>query len=537
MADYCCHRSAKKSHGKFKDRKCRFSLKENWSYRAYDGKNNNLRNYLWGCAGQNLYRLCPTDYADGKNSMATRGESNPNPRAISNALCRTIISSKNSCHLTDCFWLWGQFLDHELGISHTGSEEANIVAPSDDPVLPNATIPFNRSKYDPETGTDNPRQQINAISSFIDGTNVYGTYGDRISALRKLDGSGELMTEIFNGHELLPLNTKGFENATLLGTDPSTYFLAGDIRSNENILLTSMHTLFVLEHNRLAREIAHRHPKWVGNDEKIFSEARKMVIAFMQKITFENFIPLLLGSKALPYYQGYDSKTHPDIANEFSTCAYRLGHSMVSETLLSVNNQNESEKVNLTTSFFNPQYLKQNGIENLLRGSTQNIMKEVDSTIVEGLRNNLFGPPNPDTKMMLDLAALNIQRGRDHGLPDYNSLRHAYGLCKVKSFSEITRNQRLQAQLSSIYETVDDIDPWIGGLCEDHILKAQVGPLFFQILSDQFRRLRDGDRFYYENDPTLSERQKNIIRNTTLSDIIMRNTSITGLQRNVFKRL
>lgn len=524
---------------KKKTKKCRpkcFPFKD-WTSRSYDGKNNNLKHYLWGSAGQNLFRLCPTDYADGKNEMAVRGTTNPNPRVISNAICQAPVSPPNSARLTDCFWLWGQFLDHELDISHTGSEQANIITPPDDPVLPNATIAFNRSEYNPNTGTSrqNPRQQINSISTFIDGTNVYGTYTDRCSALRKFDGSGELKTEKFNGYQLLPLNTFGLENAIPPGTDPTQFFIAGDVRSNENTLLTSMHTLFVLEHNRLAKKIVSKNPEWVNNDEQIFSEARKMVIGFMQKITFEDFLPLLLG-RSLPCYEGYDSKYPPDITNEFSTCAYRLGHSMVSEFLLLINSSGKSEKIDLSKSFFKPDYLKTYGIEDLLRGCTQNIMKEVDNFIVGALRSNLFGPPDPTTKTMLDLAALNIQRGRDHGLPDYNTLRRAYGLRKARSFSDITRNKELQAKLASVYENVDSIDPWIGGLCEDHRKGAQVGPLFYRILLNQFWRLRDCDRFYYENDPTLSKEQKETIRNTTLSDIIMRNTSITGLKRNVFRK-
>ena len=161
-------------------------------------------------------------------------------------------------------------------------------------------------------------------------------------------------------------------------------------------------------------------------------------------------------------------------------------------------------------------------------------MQEVDNVIVEGLRSNLFGPPG--SGKMLDLASLNIQRGRDHGLKDYNSMRYFYGLPKITSFSEITSKVDLQDKLKSVYDDVDSIDPWIGGICEDHIKGSQVGPLFFKILSNQFGRLRDCDRFYYKNDPTLSSEQKDIIKRTKLSDIIMRNTNITDLQKNVFKK-
>ena len=105
---------------------------------------------------------------------------------------------------------------------------------------------FNRSLYDPDTGTglDNPRQQINEISAWIDASNVYGSDLERATALRTLDGTGRLKTSAGN---LLPFNTEGFANA---GGSGPTLFLAGDVRANEQIGLTAMHVLFMREHNR-----------------------------------------------------------------------------------------------------------------------------------------------------------------------------------------------------------------------------------------------------------------------------------------------
>lgn len=121
---------------------------------------------------------------------------------------------------------------------------------------------------------------------------------------------------------------------------------------------------------------------------------------------------------------------------------------MVPETLLFINANGTTVDLDLMTAFFNPDYIKQNGIEGLIRGASQNIMEEVDTFVVEALRSNLFGPPDPTTKIMLDLASLNIQRGRDHGLADYNSLREAYGLPRVKNFADITSDVNLQNKLS-----------------------------------------------------------------------------------------
>jgi hypothetical protein len=135
----------------------------------------------------------------------------------------------------------------------------------------------------------------------------------------------------------------------------------------------------------------------------------------------------------------------------------------------------------------------------------------------------LFGPPGAGG---LDLASLDIQRGRDHGLADYNTMRADFGLAKVTSFGQISSDPLVQAALASVYPSVDDIDAWIGAMAEDHLPGSSVGPLVAAIVTDQFRRLRDGDRFYFENDAAFSAEEIATIRNTTLADIMTRNAAM-----------
>ena len=124
---------------------------------------------------------------------------------------------------------------------------------------------------------------------------------------------------------------------------------------------------------------------------------------------------------------------------------------------------------------------------------------------MDGIRNNLFGPPGAGG---LDLAALDIQRGRDHGLPDYNTLRSTYGLARVTSFDrDQLRPGDPGEAASSCSATVDNIDAFVGALAEDHLPGSSVGPLIHAIVGNQFERLRDGDRFFYTNDPFLAVRR------------------------------
>ena len=160
-------------------------------------------------------------------------------------------------------------------------------------------------------------------------------------------------------------------------------------------------------------------------------------------------------------------------------------------------------------------------------------MQEIDNEIVDELRDFLFGAPT--AMQLLDLASLNIQRARDHGITDYNSLRVAYGLTAYTQFSQITTNTSVRTKLQSVYSTINSIDPWVGALCEDHQQGAEVGPLLKAILKDQFERLRDGDRYWWQSDLMITPEQRIEITNTKLSDIINRNCGVV-VSSNVFKK-
>jgi len=407
------------------------------------------------------------------------------------------------------------------------------VVPQGDPFFdPDGTgaqvIPFNRSIYNESTGTgvDNPRQQLNEISAWIDASNVYGSDEERANALRTNDGTGKLKT---SEGDLLPFNTDGLPNA---GGPSPDLFLAGDVRANEQVGLTAMHTLFVREHNRLAEEFAEQHPEWDG--EQIYQKARQIVGAQIQVITYREFLPALLGNRPLSRYRGYDRNMNGGIRNSFSTAAYRFGHSALSPTLLRLDsNGNEIAEGNLplSSAFFSPfRVTDEGGIEPLLRGLASQECQRIDPFVVDGVRNFLFGDPGAGG---FDLASLNIQRGRDHGIPSYNDVSESLGLGRAQDFSDVSSDPEIQNRLSSVYDSVDDVDLWVGGLSEDPISGSHLGELFSTILKRQFEALRNGDRFWYEE--TLSRDEIRSVERTKLSDIIRRNTDIGDeIQDDVF---
>src|SRR5262249_22533710 len=157
------------------------------------------------------------------------------------------------------------------------------------------------------------------------------------------------------------------------------------------------------------------------------------------------------------------------------------GHSLLAPDVefLNPDGTEKFPAVSLADSFFNPRLVQQNGADPILKYLATDNAQEIDNKSVPELQNFPFGPPGAGG---FDLASLNIQRGRDHGLADYNTTRAAYGLPRVTSFAQITSNPVLQAQLQQLYGNVNNIDLWVGGLAEDHVAGGSVGPLFTRII-------------------------------------------------------
>jgi peroxidase len=532
---------------------------------SIDGSGNNLANPSWGQAGQDLYRgIVAANYGDGistpTGTNAQGVETLPNARLISNLLGAQTGDVLDNRDLSAFIYAWGQFIDHDLDHTPDGGTPDTITVPTGDSTFDPAsqgdqTLPFTRSLTDPNTGTStsNPLNQFTDITSFLDGSQVYGSDATRAAALRSFAG-GKLKTSALN---LLSFNTSGLPNANENPMVPdSDMFLGGDIRANENIELTSLQVLFMREHNRQATILAKQHPTWT--DEQLYQGARQIVIAEIQSITYNEYLPALLGQGAITRYTGYKTNVNPGISPEFSEAAFRFGHSQLDDdvqfmtnngsnfsftftlpdgTQIPVNTKTDISSggtgISLVDAFFDPYVLEQPGVEDsILKYLSSDVAQAVDGQMVDSVRNILFGAPDTGAGGQ-DLFALDIQRGRDVGLPTYNEARVAYGLPAVTSFSQITSDPTIQAQLKSLYgNDVNKVELFVGGLVEDHVQGSSVGQTFQAIIANQFERTRDGDRLWYQN--IFSGRQLADIQNTTLADIISANTGTTNLQNNVF---
>ena len=511
--------------------------------RSIDGYGNNESNPDWGKAKTNLIYDVDNAFGDGISSPA--GTDRPNPRAVSNTIFNQPTFVESNLGISDFGWGFGQFIDHDITlVDDNFSEPIMIPVPScDEHFDPNCDgdqiIPMRRSLSDPLSGTDteNPRKVINEITSFADASTVYGVDLIRSNWLRTFAG-GKLKTS--NGN-LLPFNTTTGEidgevdpEAPFMlieGPPPARHFIAGDVRANEQPGLSSFHTLFLREHNRLCDELTIQHPDW--NDEELYQRARKIVGALIQVVLYEEFIPAL--GIELQEYLGYSEDLDPSIMNVFSAAAYRLGHTLVNDQIIRMNDSGEPlsfGSLHIKDAFFNPNVLlDEGGIDPILIGMATQMQQTFDTKVVETLRNFLFGSPGSGG---LDLVSINIQRGRERGLPDFNAIRSSMGLSAYSDFNEITDDTNLQTNLASVYGDINKIDPWVGMLAESVMTEKAIGELVHHILKVQFTKLRDGDRFYYENDDAFTEIEIADLKETKMSDIIKRNTGIQNIQEDVF---
>ena len=513
--------------------------------RSLDGLGNNVDNPEWGSAQSFFRNYASNGFADLISEPG--GQDRENPRVISNALGSQEQFIENELGLSDFVWGWGQFIDHDINLNDDDFSEVNDITVPEcdllfDPFCTGAvTIRMFRSLSETSTGTDinNPRKHINEITSFIDGSAIYGSSDTRANWLRSnIDGKLKI-----SQNNLLPWNTvDGFyesaiePSAPFMVLDgfplPEKFFVGGDIRVNEQPGLMAFHTLWLREHNRLCDELKIENPSWT--DEDLYQRARKIVGALIQAVTYEEFLPTI--GIDLNAYTAYDPTVEPNILNSFSAAGYRFGHTMVNGRLIRYEEDGSEWSfgaVDLRDAFFRPGILKdEGGIAPFFRGLAAQEHQRVDPMIMDDIRNFLFGPPGAGG---IDLLSVNIARARERGLPDFNTLRTDLGLAPYDTFTELTSDSQISNLLSSLYnDDINNIDPWIGFMSEDHLSNSIMGEGMDRILSLQFGFLRDEDRYYYENDPAFTIDQISEIKNTKLSEIILRNTDIELIQENVF---
>ncbi|XP_054391629.2 lactoperoxidase [Pongo abelii] len=548
-------------------------------YRTITGDCNNRRKPALGAANRALARWLPAEYEDGLSLPFgwTPGKTrNGFPLPLAREVSNKIVGYLNEEGVLDqnrslLFMQWGQIVDHDLDFApdtELGSSEYSkaqcdeyciqgdncfpIMFPPNDPKArtQGKCMPFFRAGFVCPTPPYKSlaREQINALTSFLDASFVYSSEPSLASRLRNLSSPLGLMAvnQEVSDHGLpyLPYDSKKPSPCEFINTTARVpCFLAGDSRASEHILLATSHTLFLREHNRLARELKRLNPQWDG--EKLYQEARKILGAFVQIITFRDYLPILLGDymqKWIPPYQGYNESVDPRISNVF-TFAFRFGHLEVPSSMFRLDENYQpwgpEPELPLHTLFFNTwRMVKDGGIDPLVRGllAKKSKLTKQNKMMTGELRNKLFQPTHRIHGF--DLAAINTQRCRDHGQPGYNSWRAFCDLSQPQTLDELNtvlKNKMLAKKLLGLYGTPDNIDIWIGAIAEPLVERGRVGPLLACLLGKQFQQIRDGDRFWWENPGVFTKEQKDSLRKMSFSRLVCDNTRITKVPRDPFR--
>jgi len=484
-------------------------------FRSIGGGDNNLRNpTLNAVPGNPELAFTPLNFAPGAHDGLISG---PNPRTISNVIAGGTSASRQNGQTTDpvlSAWLYvfGQFVDHDLDLEQTplNSAAINITVPAGDPTFkPGTVIAMTRDTRSPATNTI-----VNTVAGYLDLSQLYGSTPAVAASLTNADGT---LQSSDNGLALPIVNGA---------------FVTGDPRVMENPELTALTILFMREHNFWVRTLRAAHPNWTA--PQLYDMAKAITTAEYQNIVYTEYLPALIGP-VLGSYRGYDPTVNAQVTQEFSTAAFRVGHSQVSDTQEGIDNRNAVIFTEpLAQAFFNtPQMDIANGIDLLLHSLSEDYSQATDVYTVAALRNLLFAGLVGGGVDQIDLIAIDIQRERDVGLGTLNATRRAIGMQPYASFAQLTADPVLQSNLQNVYGDINAVDLFMGGLAEKHAAGANVGPTFQYIIASQFWRLRAADRFYWQNQG-FDGQTAAMISGTTLAGILARDTSVTNLPADVF---
>ncbi|XP_033758659.1 chorion peroxidase-like [Pecten maximus] len=538
-------------------RRCPFSnprCDSSSQYRTIDGSCNNLNNPLWGRAFTAFERFLPPAYDDGVNSPRTKGvfrKPLPSARNVSLEVHTNLgVRAKKLSHLAMEF---GQFVSHDIQMNALakgyGGRNLNccrfkkrkncfhIPVASNDEFFDKTCLNFVRALPAPSLDCRlGVRQQLNQVTHFLDGSAIYGSDQENLNLLR--DGA---FLKSQGNNDLLPLNS----NAICAQASRNKCFRAGDVRVNQQPALISLQTVWMRHHNNLARQIKGANSGM--SDEIIFQETKKLVTAQLQHITYNEWLQEILGDTIMnqfdlkprpsgQYYTDYNTAVKPMIRNAFSAAAFRFGHSMIGDDITEKKASGTVLHHRLHTTFLKPELAYSGGVNSIMTGLYNSPSHKTDQHLTHEVTRHLF---QTAPKNGLDLAALNIQRGRDHGIFDYNTWRVACNLGLAQNFDGLDfHSDDMKNLLKKVYDTVFDIDLFTGGVSESITPGGNIGTTFACLIGIQFQALKKGDRFFYESDTNvkfpigvLDE-----IRKTTMAKIICDTTGVTSIPRNVFRK-
>ncbi|KAL1420483.1 hypothetical protein MTO96_024303 [Rhipicephalus appendiculatus] len=370
-------------------------------FREADGRCNNLEHPEWGAAGACMRRLLPPAYADAFLVDKEGPEFSQNLGRDTYDCCGADSGSDPECFPID--------------------------VPAEDPFYSRYGVRCMNFKRSAPclTCTMGHRDQVNFVTSYIDGSPVYGASENQTRGLLK--------EQVVNDSRLLPPSSQPHIDQCSKLREHRLCFEAGDRRINQNTGLTVMHTIWFREHNRVARELGQINPHW--DDERLFQESRRIVEGRLQHIVYNELLEQILGPEGVVWYQlsplsegytTYNATVDSTVYNEFTTAAFRLGHSIIDDDHETVYVPGEQIlRLPLRLNWFNPFAFYDAGVMDAVTASRlRKPFQKMDRYGTHDVTRHAFRVPDGPKPYGVDLFAFDIQRGRDHGLRPYVDYVH-----------------------------------------------------------------------------------------------------------------
>lgn len=488
-------------------------------FRTYNGSCNNLEHTWWGQSESPYKRLLPSLYDDQVDEPRVKSKCSeylPNSRRVASHVFKHTpgIDDELISDRTLLLAHFGHFVHNDLShiaqsTDQTGyrkickcrSHEVdcfNIPIPNDDTINQDQEcMSYVRSfvsarEFDCSLG---PREQLNLASAWLDLSQVYGSNEEKALALRTLS-NGTLKSQIdpVSG-EILSQSIEDCDQSqqAVEYSRRVKCLISGDSRTEDDVWLTSLTTLWLREHNRIARVLSQFNSHW--SDEKVYQTTRRIVIAEYQNIVYSEYLPALLGKHLselfdLPsyengYFNRHQADLYPQILNEYTAgCGpiwqafFNSKQSMADPDLFKIYDKP------ISFFLFNNNHYKRS-INETLRGSLIDPTLGLGRLSINNYLNDWYWNDmySNDSKRWSS-PALDIQRGRDHGLPGYNKYRKAVGLSEAKSFDEFKNIDKWALKkLKSVYACPDEIDLFVGLMSEMPIRGGLLGASAASIIS------------------------------------------------------
>lgn len=507
------------------------------SGRTADGSYNDLEQPAMGMAGTRFGRNIPLSAAYQESPADLLS---PNPRAISRELLtRTTFQPASTLNLLAAAWI--QFMVKDW-FSHGEGDPGNVYElplAEDDP-WPRPPLTVLKTCPDPTRppGSEGPQTYLNHETPWWDASQIYGGGIDLVDRLPRRSGTGGKLLIGADGRLPLPADPK-------VSPDHVPGWWLG---------LEMMFTLFVLEHNAVCDTLKRVYPSW--SDEELYQRARLIIAALLAKIHTVEWTPAIiahpttvtamhvnwwgLAGQKVRQTLGRISKSEiisgipGSAANQFGvpyslteefSIVYRM-HPLIRDeyTFRSVTDGSELSQCTfrdiagpaaheITGRFALRDLFYSFGITN------------PGALVLNNYPHFLTEFQRPDNDTLMDLAATDILRTRELGVPRYNEFRRLLHLKPVQSFEELAGDKHTAAKLSRVYDgDIERVDTIVGMFAEKKPRGFGFSDTAFRVFILMASRRLNSDRFFTSDFNTRMYTRTGMdwVQNTTMTDVLLR---------------